>query len=138
MSLIRFNRNPTPTFLRQFAGTFVIGLGIIGGLVLHSSGSWRVAITLWVVGLLIGTFGLLFPRGMRPLYFGVSYITFPIGFVVSYVLLTTIFYAVITPIGLLTRVVGYDPMRKRFDAAKPSYWTPRGEPEDVDAYLRQY
>jgi hypothetical protein len=36
-----------------------------------------------------------------------------------------LFFAVVTPIGLVMRLAGRDPLRLRFEPAEPSYWVPR-------------
>ncbi len=51
--------------------------------------------------------------------------------IVSPVVLGIMFYLVVTPIGLLLRAFGKDPLRLRFDAGARSYWierTPPGPP----------
>jgi len=58
--------------------------------------------------------------------------------VVSFVILAAIYYAVLTPIGLLMRLVGYDPMCRRRDANAASYWTSREPVDDVRRYFRQF
>jgi hypothetical protein len=39
-----------------------------------------------------------------------------------------LFYATVTPVGLLMRAVGKDPLRLRRNAAVASYWIPREPP----------
>ncbi len=46
----------------------------------------------------------------------------------SPVILAVLFYGAITPLGLLSRVFGYDPLRRRIDPAAKSYWIDR--PQD--------
>jgi len=51
--------------------------------------------------------------------------------IVSPVVLGIMFFLVVTPIGLLMRAFGKDPLRLRFDAGARSYWidrTPPGPP----------
>lgn len=36
-----------------------------------------------------------------------------------------LFFAVVTPIGIVMRLAGRDPLRLRFEPAEPSYWVPR-------------
>ena len=58
--------------------------------------------------------------------------------VVSYTVLAMVFYLVLTPIGLLMRLVGYDPMSRRFDKDAASYWVPREGSRKVGRYFRQF
>jgi hypothetical protein len=36
-----------------------------------------------------------------------------------------LFFAVVTPTGIVMRLAGRDPLRLRFEPAEPSYWVPR-------------
>ena len=71
--------------------------------------------------------GLVSPGLLRIVYLGMIYATLPIGIVVSYVILAATYYLVLTPIGLVMRLCGYDPMHRRFDRKAESYWVPREE-----------
>lgn len=61
-----------------------------------------------------------------------------IGWGLSYVVLAVIFYVVFTAIGTLMRVVGHDPLARRIDRRKSSYWVARAPVDDVQRYFRQY
>lgn len=50
------------------------------------------------------------------------------GKIVSPIALGILFYLVITPIGLLIRVSGKDPLRLKYDPEADSYWIPREPP----------
>jgi uncharacterized membrane protein HdeD (DUF308 family) len=49
-----------------------------------------------------------------------------LGYVNSRILLSALFFLVVTPIGLVVRLVGYDPLRRR-RGNEPSYWRPRAQ-----------
>lgn len=51
-----------------------------------------------------------------------------LGKVISPIALGTLFYGVVTPIGLLVRLTGKDPLRLKFDSAASSYWISRNPP----------
>jgi hypothetical protein len=65
-------------------------------------------------------------------------ISLPIGFVVSYLVLGILFFLVLTPFGLVFRLLGRDPLERRFDKASRSYWVARSPVDDVSRYYRQY
>jgi large-conductance mechanosensitive channel len=44
-----------------------------------------------------------------------------IGSVISRIILGVVFFLVVTPLGLMMRATGKDPMNRRFDASLPSY-----------------
>ncbi len=51
-----------------------------------------------------------------------------LGKVVSPIALGILFYVVITPIGIMIRLTGKDPLRLKFDSDAESYWIPREPP----------
>ena len=65
-------------------------------------------------------------------------LTVPVGACIQVLLLCLVYYAVLTPVGLLMRVLGRDPMNRRFDANAASYWAPRRHHGDPRRYFRQY
>mgnify|MGYP006373907201 CR=1 FL=1 len=51
-----------------------------------------------------------------------------LGKVVSPIALGILFYVVITPIGVMIRLTGKDPLRLKFEPDADSYWIPREPP----------
>jgi hypothetical protein len=45
--------------------------------------------------------------------------------VVSPLVMAVLFYGIITPVGLLLRLIGHDPLQRRMDPKLPSYWVVR-------------
>ena len=64
--------------------------------------------------------------------------SFLIGMVLSHVLLAVIFWGVMTPIGLVFRLIGRDAMHRRFDRSTASYWTERRAIRSPATYFRLY
>ena len=136
--MIEINRNPTDRQLRQFAVLWMVFIGLIGGTMVANRG-WPTAATLfWAAAVLAALPGLFLPRAAKPLHLALSYATFPIGWVVSHILLAIVYYGVFTPIGLAMRLVGRDPLRRRFDRNCPTYWIPHAQASDMKSYFRQY
>ena len=48
------------------------------------------------------------------------------------------YYLVLTPIGLVMRLLGHDPLNRRWDRTAKSYWTKRTPPENTERYFRQF
>lgn len=129
---------PEPKVLRQFSGLLVLfGLG------LSSLGYWngREGWMLWApLGFsTIGVIGWIQPAWVKWLFVGWMIAVFPIGWVVSRILLVGLFLLVFLPIGLVLRFMGWDPLGlKSQNPSQTSFW--RDGPGRVDAkrYLRQY
>lgn len=101
------------TFAALFAALFAVGLFVFG--VRIDWAVWTAAVFAFVA---LAVPGALLPFNRLWQWFGAQ-----IGRVTNLLLLGAFLYAVITPIGLLLRVFGYDPMARRI-ARSGSYWTP--------------
>lgn len=137
MSLVRINRHPSPRDLRVFAALWLVFVGALAAI------AWRrgLSVGALVAGLAAaGVFvpGMLAPRSVRLVYLGAVCATFPIGFVMSYLILGTVYFLVLTPVGLVMRMLGNDPLTRRFDAGQKSYWKARGGPKSAHSYFRQH
>ena len=138
MAMIEIDRNPSPRTLRQFAGLFLVAFGVVGWLLLRRTGSQEIAGIVWALAGLVFLTGMIRPGAIRLVYLGMIYLAFPIGWVVSHVVLALVLYLVLTPIGLALRLLGRDPLERRFDPAADSYWTPHRQPASMDRYFRQF
>jgi len=138
MAVIEINRNPSRRDLTVF--------GLLLALVVAGAGAWlrwwaglgTAAAVTWIVG---GAFWLTYvavPPLRRPLYVGWIVAFYPLGWVLSHVALAVVYYLVLTPIGLIRRKVGGDPLRRRFDRSATTYWIERDEPPDPSSYLRPF
>ena len=72
--------------------------------------------------------GALVPVVLRPVYKVWMALAFAMGFVMTRVILTVAFVAVVLPIGLVLRALGKDPLAKRPDPSLDSYWIAREAP----------
>ena len=78
---------------------------------------------LWALGLmaaLVGL-GLVAPAALRHPYRGWMALGHALGYVNSRILLSLVFYLVVTPMGFVMRLFGRDPMRRGFDPKSPTY-----------------
>jgi hypothetical protein len=139
MSLIEFNTHPTDRQLRQFACIVVP----LFALVIAAAVWWRVGHRAagWAIlaaAALIALGGLVRPARARPIYLGWMYASYPLGWAVGHLLLGAVFFLVVTPIGLVMRARGRDPLQRKFDASRASYWEKRPPVDDPARYFRQF
>jgi hypothetical protein len=80
----------------------------------------------------------LAPERLLPIYRVFVVVAFPIGWVLSHLILALIFYAVFTPIGLAMRLLGRDPMHRKWDPDAKSYWVPHKAKNKREDYFRQF
>ncbi len=62
----------------------------------------------------------------------------PIGWLVSRVVLAVVYFLVITPIGLVRRLRGHDPLSLHPNSTATSYWVSRHDRTDPASYFRQF
>jgi len=136
MALIRINTDPSRAQLNVFGAAWLVFFGAWGGIA-AAKGSATVVWVLWTLAVVIPMIGWFFPRSLRWVYLALSYATYPIGFVVSHVVLGLIYYLVFTPVGLIMRLFRYDPLTRRFEAQAASYWKTRTNPKPVASHFRQ-
>jgi hypothetical protein len=139
MSVVEINTDPTRRQLNQFGFIWMGFIAFFGVIALYKLHNPSLARGLWIAAVVVPIAGWIFPRFMRWVFLGMSYLAFPIGFVVSHVVLAVVYYLVLTPIGLLTRLFGYDSMKRRFDPETKSYWVERSTAAaDSKRYFRQF
>src|SRR4051794_26990665 len=85
----------------------------------------------------VGVVGAIRPGGARLPFLALFLLTFPIGWVVSQVVLATLFYLVFTPVGIAFRLAGRDALALR-PTDRPSHWLPRQPTTDAGRYFRQF
>lgn len=138
MSLIELRTDASKKELAWFGLLLLAFLGLVGLLVWRATGSLTAPRYIWGAGVVLATVYYLVPPLRRPMFKGWMYAAYPIGWVVSHVLLAVIYFGILTPIGLLMRVFRYDPMERKFDKGAASYWVERERNPDVSTYFRQF
>lgn len=84
-------------------------------------------------------FGLVLPVALTPVYRTWMKFALALNWVVTRVFLTIAFYALITPTGIVYRLVAGDPLKRAWDPNVGSYWeTPDDQPAELDAYKNQF
>ncbi len=137
MSLFPIVSDPSRRQLLVFGVVWFAFFGL-AGIGISGRAAPAVAVALWATAVLVPLVGWKSPRILREIYRGMSYATFPIGFVLSLILLAAVYYLVLTPIGILMRTIGHDPL-KRFDEGRAeSFWVPRDADDRLERYFRQF
>ena len=139
MALLEINTDPSRRQLRQFAGIWFPGLfAVIGGWVLWYTGSPVAALAVWLPAVLLSVVGFFVPRLMRWIFVGWMVAAWPVGWLISHLLLAGVYYLLFTPIGVMMRVAGRDPLGRRLDRSAETYWVARSAADDRSRYFRQF
>src|SRR4051794_20690030 len=124
--------------LRQFAGLWLVFfLGLAGMQVLGKGLSMKAG-GCACLALVVGVAGMWRPGVVRPVFVTALVLTFPLGWLMSRLLLACLYYAVFTPLGLVLRLAGRDALGLRGNAGATSYWETKPGAESVRRYFRQF
>ena len=135
---MQLNLNPHRDTLRTFGIATLIGCGLLAGLAWWR---WELPVLVWssgIFGVMALLCGLFVPAAARWLYVGITVAVYPIGFVVSHILMAILYYGLLTPIGLIMRATGRDPLQRRFERSATTYWQRHPPPRPAERYFKQY
>jgi hypothetical protein len=106
--------------------------GLLVGAIFFAIGLWPAvvrgdALRLWalVPGIALILAGLIAPRILRPIHRKWMGLAHVLGWVNTRVLLGLIFFGLITPVGLIRRLMGKDPLARAFKADASTYRVPQ-------------
>lgn len=137
--MIEIEKNVSAGKVRMFCGFWLpLMAATVAAILFFRFGLFVAACWALGAGAVLGIAGLAVVAIGRMIYLGLMYLTWPIGWIVSHVILAAIFFLVVTPIGLIMRLFGYDPMGRRIDRDANSYWHARPPARDAASYFKQY
>ena len=119
--------------------------GLLVGTVFALLGAWWLfrgkfeilASVFLPLGTVLVLLALAFPRALvlpRRWWMGLAV---AISFVTTPIILAIVFFLIVSPIGLIKRLTGWDPLRRRA-APAPSYWRDYAARRDPRHYERMY
>jgi len=145
--MIEIDLKPDDRTLRQFGFIALVGFGLVAALawfelLVFSFGLGEarpvVAGGLLGLGALAAFFSLVYPKANLPIYLGLTIIAYPIGFVLSYVIMGTLFYLLITPVGIFFKIIGRDSMNRKFEPEAATYWITVEKQRSRESYFKQF
>jgi Saxitoxin biosynthesis operon protein SxtJ len=110
----------------------------IGGSVRAGADPWSVATITWIVGAVLAAMARIWLKFGSLLYSGWMLAAFPVGWTISHVILGITYFLVLTPIGLIMRMMGRDPMQRALDRSAKTYWIKHETPTDAFRYFQQF
>jgi hypothetical protein len=139
MAIIEVNWHPGRKDLRVF-GTGALVATLILAAVLHYrrglDGRWALSIALF--GALIFVSSFLLPRAAKIVYSVMMCIALPIGLVLSFLLMGVFYYLILTPTGIVFRLMGRDLLNLKRKHSAESYWVKRRVPDSLKRYFHQF
>lgn len=126
----------SPRALRRFGVTVGLVIFLLGSVLL-----WRQHSASWLllsIGALLLIAAGLAPSSLKWIHGPWMIASLALGWIVTRIILTTLFFLVITPIGLLQRVFGKSAIQVAFTPDSASYWQSRAAPPVPADYEKQF
>ena len=123
--------------LRKFGITIGVILLIIAGFLFwKEKESFQILLTFGVTFCILG---IAIPFILKPIYWIWMIFATILGWIMTRVILSLLFYTIFTPIGLIPRVFGKQFLELRWDKSKGSYWNYRtNEHLKKEIYEKQF
>jgi hypothetical protein len=128
---------PTNRILRQFAAAWLVVFLTLGLRRVLGHGHLTAGYVFCAIAV-VGVIGLIVPGAVRWLFIGATIVAFPIGWVVTLVMLAVMFYLILTPVGWVFRLRGRDALQLRLQPERNSYWVTRNDTPEPERYLKQF
>jgi hypothetical protein len=123
--------------LRKFGITVGLVIGLIGGALWWRGKDYYTIFAIISAALIIS--GLVFPVLLKPIQKGWMTIAVLLGWFMTRLILSVLFYFIFTSIGLLSRLLGKQFLDLKMDKSSESYWIKREpKPFDKKDYERQF
>jgi hypothetical protein len=136
MRLVDVNFHPSNRQLRQFGLIALAALPLLGWF--WGGGSLQVLSATAAAGAALAALGLVCPRAVQPVFLLLSLVTIPLGMILGELALLLLFYGLVVPLGLVSRLIGRDPLQQRLDRQASTYWQRKEQPSGPASYLRQW
>lgn len=125
-----------PKELRSFGLTVGGVFALIGLLLCWKGRGAGPALFLTGAGLLIAGFAI--PSVLKPVQKAWMTLALAMGWVMTRVILSIVFYLVLTPLGLLVKLSAKDLLDLKLEPDAKSYWHPRKRKYQKSDYEKQY
>jgi len=135
--MTRSDIDPSRRDLLVFGAALPVMVAMSGFLIGRHGGP-TVRAGIWLVGGALALAYAAVPAVRRPLFVAISRLTWPIGWAVSHAVLVVVFALVVTPVALMLRLLGRDPLERRADPRAATYWVTRASSPHPRRYFRQF
>lgn len=137
MALVQIDWRPDAAEMRKFGVVVMAGMAIIGAVFHFGLDNAVVARGCWIAGAVLGLPALTGTALGLPGYWLWMGIAFVMGNIMSRVLLSLIFFLLVTPMGILRKALGNDPLSLKKETTD-SYWVDVKGDSGSTGYERQF
>jgi len=124
--------------LLKFGITMTIFLIIISGLLFWNDN--ELYQIFFLIGTILLVISLTLPLILKPAYWIWMIFASILGWIMTRVILSLLFYTIMTPIGLISRLFGKQFLELKWDKSKESYWNIRDNEQHLqnEKYEKQF
>ncbi len=139
MALVKLDLHPPAGKLRDF-GDIALCMCVILALLGNWLFGWSFNVVrgLVLAGLAVYLLSRCSTRLVLPIYRALMLLSFPIGWLISHLVLGLFYYLVICAIGLFFRIIGRDVLQRKYDPKADSYWMPCEKKKNSARYFQQF
>ena len=139
MPLIDINWNPNRRDIRSFGLIGLVVLTAVSLVLFFLKGfSFKVSLIIFFLGLFIFLSSIISFKLTKLIYLSLTFLTFPIGLFISFLLMSIFYFGLITPLGIFFRLIGRDALNRKFEPDMKSYWIERKKITDIKRYFHQF
>lgn len=138
MALVSLNLKPKKEFLRDFGDISLAMLTVLGLFFFWlDKVSTRGLIVFCIVGLVFYTASRISSVLIKPVYLTLIVVTFPIGWIVSHLVMAIFYYGVITPVAMFFKFRKRDVLCRSYDKQAETYWLKYDKKRTQKDYFNQ-
>lgn len=123
--------------LRSFGFTSSLIIILLFGAIIPYLLSREIPTWPWVAGAILGIWAIVAPEWLNPVYRTWMKFGHLMNLINTNIILGILFYGIILPVGLLMKLLGKDPMHRKFDHKISSYRI-NSQKEERDNVKRPY
>ena len=124
------------TDLRKFGITIGVILLIIAGFLFwKEKESFQI---LLIIGVTFCILGIVIPFILKPIYWVWMIFATILGWIMTRVILSLLFYMILTPIGLISRLFGKQFLELKWNKTDSTYWNYRSKKLNRESYEKQF
>ena len=139
MAFISLNLHPSSEQLRDFGGIALCMTNIIGlGLLWLGKIGLRGLVVCCMAGLALYLLSRIRSALLKPVYVALMLACFPVSWLLGHVVLAFVYFGILTPLGLLFRLLHRDPLHLGWQPDVSSYWQLCHKPRAAKDYFQQF
>ncbi len=123
--------------LRQFGLLFGVIFTGIGLYQLYNDTAETARLVWWILGALFVIAGYAAPTALKPIHTVWMKFAFVLGWVNTRIIITLIFFLVVTPIGLIMRILKSDLLAEKINKNTETYWDDIEPVQSVKEHLER-